>query len=292
METTLIKEATNQIQTVETVASKFLPATLKTSLQTLQEDEKRILSLKYKSTRIGQMPLSEFNAHANGLLIKINVITGWQIPGGEEAREYATVLLDQFKKKMADSYQNLNIDEIEFAMREYGTQIKDWGKSLNLSLIDNALQEYLSKRRVLSEIEERTTNASTQLDNAQPNVKSDWSENCEYFLSQAMLGNIDKSVIPAAVCDWLIQYGYLKLSVDDKFWAIEKVRMDMISLLEADAQTGNIHREDYDRLNDLKSDTQTKLLSPSLWNELKNEAKRECARNYFKTLAEELKQKG
>jgi len=259
-------------------------------LQTLQQEEKRILSLKYKSKRIAEMSLQELNGHANGLLIKINVITGWQIPGGQDAQEYTNVLLDQFKKKIADSYQNLNIDEIEYAMREYGTQIKDWGKSLNLSLIDNALQEYLSKRRVLSEIEERTKVASAE-PVQEENKKSDWSENCEYFLSQAKVGNIDKCVIPSAVCDWLMDYGYLSLTVDEKFWAIEKSRLDMMSKLEHDYQMGNINREDVDKLSELKSDKETKTLPKQLWNELKNEAKRECAREYFKKIAEELKAK-
>lgn len=108
--------------------------------------------MKYRGKRIGQMDLDELDKHAVGLAMKVSIITGWQMP---DSSEYANVFQDQLKKKMVDSYQDLTIDEIEYAMREFGTQVKDWGKSINLTLIDEPIRMYKAKREQLSEIEER-----------------------------------------------------------------------------------------------------------------------------------------
>lgn len=74
----------------------------------------------------------EINLLANGLLIKIHVIMGWIIP----INEFMTELTNQFGKKMIESYSKVNIDEIEFAFRNYGTAVRDWGKLMNAALND------------------------------------------------------------------------------------------------------------------------------------------------------------
>lgn len=49
----------------------------------------------------------------------------------------------------------LNVEEIEYAFRSSGTVVKDWGKSMNLALIDEVLIPYLNQRFELSTTEER-----------------------------------------------------------------------------------------------------------------------------------------
>lgn len=86
------------------------------------------------------------------LLLKIHVITGWTIPD----KDLLVILVDQFQKKLVESYPDMNTDEIEFAFRQSGTTVKDWGKAMNLSLIDEVLLPYLGERKILShELEER-----------------------------------------------------------------------------------------------------------------------------------------
>lgn len=86
------------------------------------------------------------------LLLKIHVITGWTIPDSD----LLVILVDQFQKKLIESYPDMNTDEIEYAFRQSGTTVKDWGKAMNLSLIDEVLIPYLGQRKVLShELEER-----------------------------------------------------------------------------------------------------------------------------------------
>ena len=81
--------------------------------------------------------------HAQALLLKIHVITGWRIPENETL---LTVLQDQFYKKLIEDYANVNVQEIEYAFRRFGTAIKDWGKDVNLNLIDTVMVQYLAER--------------------------------------------------------------------------------------------------------------------------------------------------
>lgn len=94
----------------------------------------------------------EISLWSKSLLLKIHVITGWTIP----ADELLIILVDQFTKKLCESYQDMNPEEIEYAFRQYGTSVKDWGKAMNLSLMDQVLPQYLAERKRIShEIEER-----------------------------------------------------------------------------------------------------------------------------------------
>lgn len=95
---------------------------------------------------------AQISAWSKALLMKIHVITGWTIPDSS----LLIVLIDQFQKKLVESYPNMNVDEIEWAFRNKGTVVKDWGKAMNLSLIDQVLIPYLDERKTLShELEER-----------------------------------------------------------------------------------------------------------------------------------------
>lgn len=87
---------------------------------------------------------------SKSLLMKIHVITGWTIPASPEL---TNILMDQFRKTLAEKYPELNPDEIEYAFRQHGTSTEDWGKALNLNLIDGVLIPYVNSRFELSEIE-------------------------------------------------------------------------------------------------------------------------------------------
>lgn len=84
----------------------------------------------------------EVRLRTNELLIKINVITGWSFPLDTETQ---LVLKDQFFKKLKESYSDVNVEEIEYAFRN-NTSVKDWGKNINLFLIDEVMIPYLDSR--------------------------------------------------------------------------------------------------------------------------------------------------
>lgn len=65
------------------------------------------------------------------------------------------ILVDQFEKKLIEDYNMLNTEEIEYAFRKGGTMIKDWGKEMNLNLIDQVLSPYVDNRLQASANEEK-----------------------------------------------------------------------------------------------------------------------------------------
>lgn len=88
---------------------------------------------------------------ASVLLLKIHVITGWEIP----QKELMNILIDQFTKKILESYGNINTDEIEYVFRNKPVEIKEWGKAMNISLFDEVIIPYIEKRFEISKIEEQ-----------------------------------------------------------------------------------------------------------------------------------------
>lgn len=88
---------------------------------------------------------------ATVLLLKIHVITGWEIP----VKELFDILIDQFSKKISESYSNLNVDEIEFIFRNKPVDLKEWGKAMNISLMDEVIIPYIENRFELSRVEEQ-----------------------------------------------------------------------------------------------------------------------------------------
>jgi hypothetical protein len=109
-----------------------------------------MIALKYSCKKIGDMNPSELKIWVEVFLLKISVITGWILPTNEVVM---TVLKDQFEKKLLEDYPSLNNEEIEYAFRH--SDIQDWGKELNLNMIDQVLWPYELRRMELSKLEER-----------------------------------------------------------------------------------------------------------------------------------------
>ena len=112
--------------------------------------EKLILQVKYSAVPFLKMGIAQIYDSAGIALLKIFVITGWEMPSGD----LKTILMDQLSKHLKESYLMLNLNEIEFAFRNYGSAVKDWGKCMNLSLFDEVMAIYLEKRYEASRIEE------------------------------------------------------------------------------------------------------------------------------------------
>lgn len=100
---------------------------------------------------VGRLEPIQILATAKSLLARITVITGWTIETST-----ANILYDQFAKFLNERYPTLNSEEIEYAVRNKSTTVKDWGKSINLSLIAEVLDPYLIERKQASEIEAQT----------------------------------------------------------------------------------------------------------------------------------------
>lgn len=141
---------------------------------------------------------------ANAIILKIHVITGWLIP--EPA--FAEILKDQFIKKMNESYSTVNVDEIEYAFRTYGHAVHDWGKSMNLSIIDEVMIPYLEARRALSKVEEQKK--QKQLDAPKESMSEEtyksWYESVAADFKE---NKVQLEFLPPMLADWLIGKGEL-----------------------------------------------------------------------------------
>jgi hypothetical protein len=127
-----------------------LPSNLEKN-SVLTDEQEKINKLSLCSPKIISLSKSDLRKHCAALLIRIQVITGWNLPSGD----ILNVLNDQFQKKLIEDYPTFNVDEIEYAFRHSGTSVKDWGKEMNLSLIDGVLWPYELKRREIGRLLER-----------------------------------------------------------------------------------------------------------------------------------------
>lgn len=116
----------------------------------MNNEEKVIIQKKYASKKFKFLNATDLIYTIQNLILKIHVITGWVLP----ADEIMNILIDQFLKKITEEYLELNPEEVEFAFRNKGTSLKDWGKEINLNLIDEILRDYLEERFSISKKEE------------------------------------------------------------------------------------------------------------------------------------------
>lgn len=114
------------------------------------KEERDVLSKKYEGKRIGQMDDNELSVGAELSLFDIAIITGWVIP---DNKIYKEKLITQLVLKYKESYYDLNFSEISYAMRKYCSEVEDYGKSVNLALIDKVVKKYRNERFAVSEIE-------------------------------------------------------------------------------------------------------------------------------------------
>lgn len=120
----------------------------------LAQEDKKILTVKYAAQPIKNLSEQSVFSLASALIFKIHVITGWTIPM-DENNAYVNALQDQIRKKLVEDYSDYNFEELEYAFRNYGTAVKDWGKSFNLNLIDTVMNAYIAHRNNVSEYESR-----------------------------------------------------------------------------------------------------------------------------------------
>lgn len=143
------------------------------------------------------MSIAELKTAATLLLIKINVITGWAL---YEDPKSAQILKEQFELKIKESYPNVNVDEMEYAFRQ-NTTVKDWGKFMNLGLIDEVMIPYLNQRKEISDIEERRTPPTSP--NTQ-SVISSWRESIQIALNKFYKGNYEYRLWVSDMYDQLV----------------------------------------------------------------------------------------
>lgn len=209
----------------------------------LQPEESKILSLKYILPRIKDTSAIDVGRHAKGLLFRLHTITGWKLPDDEY---FLNTLVSEFTQYLVEKCGDLNPEEIAHAFRNYSLEIKDWGKSMNLSLIDEPIREYRIKRRELSELEDRLSNQRKCAKKGElPPAQCDWSDEWVQLKEKAKNGQIRSAVILTPIYDWLVREGILMLSNEEKW--------DLIAICK-DQYLGQVKNE----LNDMAGTPESK----------------------------------
>lgn len=193
----------------------------------LLPEESRIMENKYASPCFQNIPAEDRFLLAKTLLLKIHIITGWTIP--EE--EMMIILIDQFLKKMVESYPTVNAEEMEYAFRN-NPGVKDWGKKMNLNLIDEVMAPYLEKRKELSKIEEEKSSKFLEL--PAPEISDE-----DYLEAVKSTYKLTKEwrMLPVLAYDILIREGRLKLTKERKV----SIKEDMDSAFPETSESEKIN---------------------------------------------------
>lgn len=205
----------------------------------LTAQDQKALELKAKSATFGQMVLADLTINAKATLIRISVITGWQLPEGKQL----SVLVDQVSKHFQEKYANVNTDEIEFAFRENAADVKDWGKQINLLLLDEVMIPYLRNRtRIVKQIgdAEFAAGLEKKLEDTKEDLSDvamkDWLEDVRAKIkaNQMMI-----DFAPLLLYDWAEKKGLLKLSNTEKHEYLRRAADYRLMLLANDVNLNN-----------------------------------------------------
>lgn len=195
----------------------------------LLPSESKLIELKYTGKQFGKMDESERWFGAQTLLLKIHAIKGWTIP----ASEMMDILIDQFQRKLEESYSNVTVAEMEYAFRN-DKDAKDWGKALNLSMIDEVMLPYLENRFDLSEQEEKMAKPLMMIEEKK---ELTYEEKIEW-INEWKRDDINFDLIPVPFYDYLIQFKLVEVSKETKWAAIEKATQQIKSILQVDISNG------------------------------------------------------
>ncbi|GEO08730.1 hypothetical protein SAE01_12260 [Segetibacter aerophilus] len=202
-------------------------------------------------------------SHSKALIIKISIITGWTIPDDLDVKR---ILFDQFAKKIFETYASLNVQEVEYAIRNNGTQIKDWGKSINLSLIDEALQPYLIKRSEIRKLEESSDQPKCLAAPIEPvNYPELFETVRNIFLKTGLVG-----LIPTPLYDFLDSTKELELTMEEK------------TAIRVHVEKRLVHEAEQEGLKAVKELRQLKKDDHRGYElRVRNECKKQAVANYF-----------
>lgn len=163
---------------------------------------------------------------AQTLLLKIHAIKGWTIP----VSEMMDILVDQFQRKLEEGYKSVTMAEMEYAFRN-STDVKDWGKALNLSLIDEVMQPYLENRFDLSQQEEKLKKP-IMIEDIKPLTKED---KAEWMMEwKEKVDTINFELIPLQFYDFMEEDNLLRVTGKQKWVYLERATQAIKSQLQID----------------------------------------------------------
>lgn len=204
----------------------------------MTKQEVTILDMKYAAKRFGDMNETELELCSIKILLVVHTITGWSLP----VDELMEILSNQFKLKLKEGYSTMNEQEFEYAFRNKSSEIKDWGKSLNFSLIDEVIAPYLEQRFELSRFEEQKKN-TLLIENKEPDEAIETIDMIEDWRKKEDLNML---LIPLFFYDFLVETEMIKITNKEKWesWAKakESVKSELLSAIP-ECKTNNAINE-------------------------------------------------
>lgn len=160
---------------------------------------------------------SEKSSAINEMLINICGITGWTVPSDE----MLLVFINQMNIKISESFYYMNVSEILYAFRTYGSQVKNWGSSMSVVLINQVIDLYKEERdRVVKTVINAVD--AKQLPPPQKMTESDWEEFESMIRESFLTGKLKKQMLPIILYDHLFETG--KITFDKKeIWEQSKI---------------------------------------------------------------------
>jgi hypothetical protein len=156
--------------------------------------------MKYSQPPFSRIPGTDISRHAMGLLTRITAVTGWKLPDGDTLK----ALVNEFSAYLIESCGAYNPNEIAYAVRTYGGDVTEWGKNLNILLIDECMGKYKNERSAISTIEEVAIAGAADGQKSIENTGLvDWIAEWGKLVEGAKNGTIHNVFISTAIYDWL-----------------------------------------------------------------------------------------
>lgn len=188
----------------------MLTSSAKTLADKLLPSEKLIIDMKYAMPRIDSMSAIHVSTYAAGLMIRIHAAMGWSMPTDDVT---TNALIHEFTQYVSESCGDMTPEEIAYSVRTNGVGVKEWGKNMNLALIDQCVSEYRAERARLSEAERLSSQTQGVAKKEElPSGPVDWSTQWSDAIEWAKNGQIHKLPILAALYDWMDSQGLVTLN--------------------------------------------------------------------------------
>lgn len=189
----------------------------------------QVMKAKESGISFQKMNTEEIKLSSYSLIIKMNIITGWNILD----KNLLEIFAEQFSLKLQESYSFLNQNEIEYAFRNF-SQV-DWGKNFNLNALDEVLRPYLTLRRELHQFEKEPL-ISLPMASQEISEKEMMQEVLEYLNRK----ELDLNFLPGYLYEYAEKLGLVKYSKEEKLSILEEAKNQRRNLLANYAKTNKI----------------------------------------------------
>lgn len=199
-------------------------ASLMMRLPNMPKEMQQIAKVKYSGPRFNSIDSLDIPLVTKTLLAQICTVTGWLMPENKFAQQ---ALIKEFQCYCLEVADDMTPDEIRYAMRHYALGIKDWGKAVNLQMINEPLVEYRNARAEFSEIEGESDIKEVKQSKLSSPV--DWHDTIEKLRSGEISGPFEQMVPYAAIYDWAEKNGLFSPTNAEKWEYMEWARNEYMN---------------------------------------------------------------